>query len=278
MTVRSKGVGVLLVFYFYFSLFLFYYTFASLDIDRNKKEKNWRTDKCSIILHNEYCAVFLLKKGYKTVVSMFTKNCPLEIRFPKSGKKRKLNFQEKRKGDQMKGNIWVKNLVSPDGDILYKKEYQAFEQVNEKGYALMKNAYKVYRFKNVSIPKELSDSDVGKFFRLEDYLYKDNSLRIKRNNRQVPINRNDLAKIWKVSDKQVRNIVNNLKDYGLLCEATFETMKQTVKVFYVNPLYMMVGLRVNKSLYDLFKDQLANYIPQWAVNEMIEIEERKNNG
>jgi hypothetical protein len=167
------------------------------------------------------------------------------------------------------GKIWSNNLIdTKTGEKLYTYEKRGVERLNEKGYLFKSNANKATTYECIDLPEELEDSDIGKIFRLRKHIERySNMLRIRKSKGYFPMEKKDFANVWDISERQTRTLLNKFKDLGIIAEATIETAKEISTQFYMNPLYLHNGNRINFTLYRIFEKQLKPYLPPWVIIE-----------
>jgi len=165
--------------------------------------------------------------------------------------------------------VWSNNLVdSKTGELLYKYEKRGVERINEYGYLFKSNANKATTYSFISLPEELSDSDLGKVYRLKNSIEKNsNMLRIRKSKGYYPMQRDDFEKIWGLKKRRTNGLLNKLINLGVIAKITIEVEFDVRVQFYMNPLYFHNGSRINPTLYNIFSEQLRPYFPQWVVDE-----------
>ena len=167
------------------------------------------------------------------------------------------------------GKVWSNNLIDTEtGELVYNYQKRGVERINDKGYLFKSNSNKATSYECLELPEELSDSDIGKIFRLKSHIERySNMLRIRKSKGYFPMEKEDFAKVWNVSERRSRALLTKLKDLGIIAEATIETAKEVSTQFYMNPLYLHNGNRINFTLYRIFDKQLKPYLPEWVIIE-----------
>lgn len=165
--------------------------------------------------------------------------------------------------------IWSNRLIDTEtGEKLYQYEKRGVDRINDKGYLFKSNSNKATLYECIDFPEELSDSDIGKIFRLKSHIERySNMLRVRRSAGYFPMDKSDFSKVWNISERRARSLLNKLKDLGIIAEATIETAKKTTTQFYMNPLYLHNGKRINLTLYRIFDKQLKPFLPEWVIIE-----------
>lgn len=145
------------------------------------------------------------------------------------------------------------------------KEYsERFDlQFNEKGYLFWTKANGSRNFDNFSYPEEFTWSEKGRMSELAGYILQENQfLAYRSGNTLKPITRHELCRIWDISDRQCRSLVNKMKKHNIIKEVSF---MDTV-YFSFNPIYALKGNRLSLTVYLFFQDELSKILDQWVIN------------
>lgn len=157
-------------------------------------------------------------------------------------------------------------------ELVSRKEKTVGSQFNdETGYLFWNRKYSSRQFSDVPFPKELTDSEIGKYTKLAKHIWKDSNMLAYRGNGGVkPHNIKTIAKVLDISERQSERFVKKMMDLGMMAKGTFE-VQETVEVHYfISPLYFFSGKRINNTLYMLFRKQLDPVFPAWVRRKFID--------
>lgn len=170
------------------------------------------------------------------------------------------------------GKVWQNNLVDTrTGELLYKYHQKGIDRFNEKGYLFKSNANKAVTYNGINLPEELSDSELGKVYRLKNHLEKNtNMLRIRSSRGYFPMVTDDFERVWNVSHRRSLELIKKLKELGVISEGKFESAKTKTTQYFMNPLYFHNGKRITTDLYSLFEEELKQHLNDWVIKEFEE--------
>lgn len=140
------------------------------------------------------------------------------------------------------------------GEVVYDrtKPLTMYLFSEEKGYLLFHNRLQVKWFPTIPWPEGLSTKEQGYLFRLSAYLNKEN----RWNDLSIP----QLGEIINLSPTRAYRFFRKLKQMGMV--------QKTKYGYYMNPMYLFAGKYLTRELYQLFREQLDPYIPDWVKNEI----------
>ncbi|MHA1302980.1 MAG: hypothetical protein ACTSPI_04685 [Candidatus Heimdallarchaeaceae archaeon] len=167
---------------------------------------------------------------------------------------------------------WLNNKVDNNtGEIVFISTKPAISRFNDKGYLFLINHNYSRVFANIDIPSMFSDSQIGKIYKLKNYIQKDsNLLQIRTSKGYRSMLRIDIGKIFKLQDRQTKTFTSKLIKHGIIAEVTILCENRKVKQLYMNPLYFCNAKRINATLYNIFKLQLDPYLNKWVKEEFAE--------
>lgn len=162
---------------------------------------------------------------------------------------------------------------SNTGEIKLNKKIEV-DYFNDDGYLMFAKRNYSRVFSDFRIPKEFSDSELGKIYRLQRCIEKNTNMMFKVvKKRKIPMTRDDLVSETGLSTRLGKDFIKKLFDYGII--GTEIRIVQDIKTveYYFNPLYYHNSKRLSHSLYKLFKKQLNEHLPKWVKQEFEQMEE-----
>lgn len=168
--------------------------------------------------------------------------------------------------------VWQNTkLDTKTGEVLYTKSNPATNRFNDKGYLFLINHNYSRVFANIDIPNVFTYSEIGKIYKLKNYIQKDsNLLQVRTNSSYRAMSRKDVAKIFDLKERQAKSFVAKLIKYGVIAEVVILCENTKIKQLYMNPLYFHNGKRININLYNIFKKQLDPILNDWVKKEFKE--------
>lgn len=117
------------------------------------------------------------------------------------------------------------------------------------------------------MPKELSDRDCGRFYRLIYYIIGDNQLLGYRGNRGVkPLTVEKIAKIINCTERQAKIYIRKMNKLGII-----RGVQTGLDSWYmINPLYALKGKYLTEMTFCVFKDKLMGELPDYVIKEWLE--------
>lgn len=135
------------------------------------------------------------------------------------------------------------------------QQFESFMYKDGKGYLFINNQSKVYSLVNPGLPEIVGQNDTAYLTRLSRYLDTHNLLRSPKQ-RRLPMTTIQLADTVGLSKRRVYTFLQRMIEAGVMAKVD--------GMYYINPLYFTVNRYLPQETYDLFRDQLAPYIPDWA--------------
>jgi len=143
---------------------------------------------------------------------------------------------------------------------------------DERGYLFWNRKYSSRQFSDVPFPKEMTDSEIGKYTKLAKCIWRDsNMLAYRGNGGTKPHTLKTMAKILEISERQAERFIKKMMDSGLMAKGTFEVQGITEVFYFISPLYFFSGKRINSTLYMLFRQQLDPVFPSWVRSRFIDV-------
>lgn len=106
---------------------------------------------------------------------------------------------------------------------------------------------------DMNLPDELTDSDIGKLYKLARCVHYISGTLTTRGKFNVPLKSKDIAKELNISESVSRKYIAKLKALDII-------RQDENRCYYINPLYFSPSY-VNKELFMLWKDQIERFIP-----------------
>lgn len=112
---------------------------------------------------------------------------------------------------------------------------------------------------NKQKPKEISVTDYGRFFLMLDFMSMKN--KIEHTNGRV-IKEKDLSEHLEFNNvRTFQNYIYKLTKYGLLCKSG----SGSKKFIHINPAYAKRRMKIDQTLYDLFKEDLKDFLSEYEI-------------
>ena len=155
---------------------------------------------------------------------------------------------------------------------LVKETHRRFNFFDDdKGYLFRMNKEAVRLFKGCCLPKELSDSDVARMYRLSMSMQKESNLICYRSgNTLKPMSRLYMAKYLNISERQVTAFLNRMIKERLIGRVKVRVGLDVQVHYYINPIYFFNGKWLNHNLYWIFRKDLDAFLPMWVKERFSE--------
>lgn len=152
------------------------------------------------------------------------------------------------------------------GELLSENEKMVSSQFDVRGYLFWSRKKGARMFHDSILPKELTFTEQGQITHLAHNLDPISNMLIKRgqSSRNSPMTRNDLEKILKLKERQLRTLINKSKRLGVIAEVKTVVDKKKISEFYLNPIYFHSSSRISVELYEIFSESLDEVLPLWA--------------
>ena len=152
-----------------------------------------------------------------------------------------------------------------------KGMYNPFDP--ERGYNFKYKSLSIKSYLDIPLPKEFSDSEIGKIFRLSRHIYASSNMLGKRSNSYVtPLNQADIMKIFGLKDRQGRALMK--KVIGLKVIKKIEDSGNHCSQYYFNPIYFFSATYINLNLYLHFQDELNKHLPKDVITKYLDQAEK----
>lgn len=152
-------------------------------------------------------------------------------------------------GELNEKESWVDTYFNDDGYLFYNR----------------KMGYKI--FTEICLPEEFTWSEKGRIQELQHYILKDNQLLVYRSNDKIkPIGGNEMCRIFDMSGRQCRTLINKMKSLKVIKEVSIDG----IEYFAFNPLYAFKDKRLSVGVYLMFQEELRSVLPQWVIKKFAE--------
>ena len=141
----------------------------------------------------------------------------------------------------------------------------------EKGYNFRYKSFSIKSYLDIPLPKDFTDSELGKILRLSRHIYANSNMLGKRKNNYIkPYTQDDILKILCLKDRQGRAFMKKVIDNKVIRRYEFTEQGKHFVQFYFNPIYFFSGTYLNVNLFILFQDELNKYLPPWVITKFLE--------
>lgn len=170
-----------------------------------------------------------------------------------------------------KGNdiLRIQRIDRDTGEIVQSREAEGINYFNDDGYLFMIRRGCTRVFQHIDLPATFSDAEVGKLFRIKNYIQYDSNMLVKRTrDGNRPMTKEEIIFVLNYQSRRGINFFNKLMREGVLAEVSIKCGRSKKRIqYYMNPLYFHNGKRLNVTLYNLFKTQLDPYLNQWVIEK-----------
>ncbi len=109
-------------------------------------------------------------------------------------------------------------------------------------------------------PKTISVSDYGRFMLLLDLMSFKNIIQHKTNGRQIKESL-ILEKLEFKTSKTLKNFITKLSNVGMLSKSGHGNKR----FIHINPVYAKRKIKIDQTIYDLFKEDLKEYLSEYEI-------------
>lgn len=142
----------------------------------------------------------------------------------------------------------------------------------DKGYLFRMNKETVRLFKGCDLPKELSDSDVARVYRLAMMMQAESNLICYRSgNALKPMSRAYMARYLDASERQVTAFLNRMIKARIIGKVKVRVGSDVQVQYYINPIYFFNGKWLNHNLYWIFRRDLDAFLPAWVKERFSDV-------
>ena len=114
-------------------------------------------------------------------------------------------------------------------------------------------------------------ADYANMHLLGENLYKDTSMiAVKRNRKVYPAEIKEMSQIIGLNERYTKEFVQRMMELGVIAKLVINT-KETIQVqYHANPLYFTSSKYISSALYMMFRKQLDEHLPAWAIQRFNE--------
>jgi len=167
--------------------------------------------------------------------------------------------------NEVKNLIENRKIMTDDGTIVKDTNKHFSDSLNNSGYRIPSHKMGARIFSEIKFPDGMTDSDIGKMARLSKVMVgKTNMLGYRKRGKIEAYTAEEIGGLVDLTkSRPARNFVNKM--------VKLHVMKKFENVgYYINPAYFMAnGQRLSLDLFLLFKDDLKNIVPEWAMAEFL---------
>ena len=151
------------------------------------------------------------------------------------------------------------------GEVKKKNEFSFRYFDDEKGYLFWLNKESVKTFKGFALPKDLTESETARIYRLSMVTHKNSNLICYRSGNVIrAMNIKAIAGYLNISYRQAVAFINRMISRRIIGKVKVTIGNQDEIQYYLNPIFFFNGKWLNCNLYFLFKTDLDAFLPSWV--------------
>lgn len=169
------------------------------------------------------------------------------------------------------GKYIKKIIVDEDGEIVDEKVLSFYNPFKEgRGYNFKYKSIYIKSYLDIPLPKEFTDTEVGKIYRLSRYIYSDSNLLAKRSNSNIkPLTKEEIQEIIGLHRTKFNPFMKKLFRHKVI-----KIISLNNEDYYCfNPLYFNSTTYLPIYLYIAFQEELKDHLPQWVINKYLDMQE-----
>lgn len=160
---------------------------------------------------------------------------------------------------------FVNAEIDGAGNVVRTKEHTIRYFDDENGYLFWLNKEAVKTFKGFGLPKDLSETDTARVYRLSLVTHKGSNLICYRSGNVVRgMSCSKIADYLSISKRQAANFLGKMIDRRIIGKVRVQIGDCVETQYYINPIYFFNGKWLNYNLYFLFKKDLDGLLPEWV--------------
>jgi hypothetical protein len=174
-----------------------------------------------------------------------------------------LNKKDKDNSLKLYEQKFLENRITKEElyDLIKMKQNSNFFEINYEDFFII-NCKK-------EKPKNISVSDYGRFMLLLDLMSFKNIIQHKTNGRQIK-ELLILEKLEFKTSKTLKNFITKLSNAGMLSKSGHGNKR----FIHINPVYAKRRIKIDQTIYDLFKEDLKEYLSEYEI-KYFEMQEDK---
>lgn len=171
----------------------------------------------------------------------------------------------------------IQDTDDKTGELKKEKQFYYEDSFNVDGYKVPTHKSGAKMFFDVSFPKEMTDSEIGKMARLAKLMVADSNMLGYRTKFGIRAYTSvHIIKIVDLSPRRGRQFLDKMMRLGLLQINMRKYSDIDCIEYYINPAYFFAGRRISFNLYLLFRERLDPILTPYAkdafwkmANEMV---------
>lgn len=164
----------------------------------------------------------------------------------------------------------IDDETGEQGESKYQKYTEKWDE--SKGYKIPYNKLGCKIFTCLDYPRGLTDSDIGKFHRLQKHCMRETHLIGYRSNGMIrAMTPQEMYKKIGISERRGREWLVNMIKFGMIAKNTVKWKNIERVEYYTNPAYGFNGLWLSASLFVMFQESLKQVLAPWEVNKFLRL-------
>jgi hypothetical protein len=156
----------------------------------------------------------------------------------------------------------------PVGETKIKKFYSPFK--DGRGYNFKYKSAVIKSYLGIELPKDFTDNECGKVYRLSKHIYSESNLLAKRVNSEIsPLTKDDIVLIVGIHRTHFGKFWNKMLRNRIIKPITLNG--DTYYCF--NPLYFNSTTYMPLYLFIAFQPELKRHLPEWVVKKYLDMKE-----
>jgi len=168
----------------------------------------------------------------------------------------------------------ITTIVDSENRIKFQTAKAGYDSFTTAGYLFKNKTESNTHFQDVKYPADFSFSDIGCLTSITNMYLKgnDNMLRIRGRNGYRMVTKNDMAKQWGVTVRNVNRYFKKFIDNNIIKHVVISANGELIMDGYMlNPLYIQTARRLTTLTYNIFKEELIPILGQWVYSRFEEI-------
>lgn len=160
---------------------------------------------------------------------------------------------------------FINQQVNEDGEIVRASTRTVRYFDDDNGYLFWCNKEAVKSFKGYGLPKELSETETARVYRLSLTTHKGSNLICYRSGNVIKaMTVERIAAYLNISQRQAASFLRKMIDWRIIGRVKVQIGRNFETQYYINPIYFFNGKWLNYNLYFIFKKDLDDILPEWV--------------
>lgn len=160
---------------------------------------------------------------------------------------------------------FISQQVNGDGEIVKSSTRTVRYFDDDNGYLFWCNKEAVKSFKGYGLPKELSETETARVYRLSLTTHKGSNLIYYRSGNVIKaMTVERIAAYLNISQRQAAGFLRKMIDWRIIGRVKVQIGRNFETQYYINPIYFFNGKWLNYNLYFIFKKDLDDILPEWV--------------